>query len=102
MLLIAGCSSSSNNSWAYSFVQWEGKTYIVTDNKVEKNKIGKEIGKVTTYSDREGTYFGNFSNTYKAGTKYYEIIGIDRNQAIAVEKEEGLFIQAESNGIKNK
>ena len=60
--------------WAYSFVVWYGFIYVVSDEFVEV--VDKEIGHVTKYSDREGTYSGNFSNRYKKGTAYFSIKGI--------------------------
>lgn len=72
--------------WAHSFVVYNGYTYILTDDPVEK--IGEEIGHVTKYSDDEGVYYGNFSNTYKKGTKYFSISGVSTDIAIAVEDKE--------------
>ena len=83
LLLLTGCSSSAD--WASSFVVWDGYIYRISDEYVEE--VDEEIGKVTKYSDREGTYFGNFSNTYKKGTKYYSIKGVSTEEAIAVEEE---------------
>ena len=83
-------------SWAYSFVVWDGYLYVVTDELVEK--VDKEIGHVAKYSDREGTYSGNFSNVYPKGTKYYSIIGVSSDEAIAVQDEKGLYIKANRSG----
>lgn len=77
--------------WAYKFVVYDGYTYVISDELVIE--IDKEIGEVTKYSDREGTYYGNFSNTYKKGTKYYSIKGISTDEAIAVE-DDGKYIKA--------
>jgi len=85
-------------SWAYLFVVNDGKIYVITDERVEPNKIGPSIGKVTKYSDTEGTYSGNFSNRYPKGTKYYEIIGVEINDAIAVKENEMLYVKATYGG----
>ncbi|MGD6831119.1 hypothetical protein ACQCT5_03080 [Sutcliffiella halmapala] len=82
-------------SWAYSFVIYEGYIYVVSDEYV--TEIDKEIGHVTQYSDKEGTYYGNFSNTYKKGTKYFSIKGISTDTAIAVE-DGGKYIKADWDG----
>ncbi|WP_058308214.1 hypothetical protein [Gracilibacillus massiliensis] len=82
-------------SWVYPFVVWEGYTYEVLDEKI--TDVDEEIGSVTRYSDME-TYSGNFSNTYKKGTKYYAIQGIDTAKAIAVEVEDGIYKKAERRG----
>ena len=87
IVFISGCSSTNpfNNSsaeWAFNFVVWDGYIYQLTDEYVEK--IDEEIGEVTKYSDMEGTYSGNFSNTYEKGTKYYAIQGISTDEAIAI------------------
>jgi len=83
-------------NWAYPFVVWNGYTYVISDEKVEK--VGKEIGHVTKYSDMEGTYTGNFSNAYKKGTKYFAIKGISTDEAIAVQDEKGKFVKATREG----
>ncbi|MGD6795947.1 hypothetical protein [Metabacillus indicus] len=44
------------------------------------------------------SYPGNFSNTFKKGTKYYSINGISTDEAIAVKDPDGRFIKAYSNG----
>ncbi|MBS4174674.1 hypothetical protein [Bacillus sp. FJAT-49736] len=89
-------SDKSFAKWAYPFVVWNGYIYVVNDEKVKE--IGKEIGHVTKYSDREGTYSGNFSNSYKKGTKYYSIKGINTDEAIAVQDGNGKYVKATRDG----
>lgn len=72
----------------------DGKSYIISDTQVESAQIGAKIGKVTSYSDKEGTYSGNFSNVYPKGTEYYEIKGISLKEAIAIKQDDGSFIKA--------
>lgn len=91
----AGAMTSSA-SWAYEFVAYNGGTYVVSPEEVAA--IGKELGEVTAYSDREGTYAGNFSNRYPVGTKYYEIEGTDPSEAIAVEATTGWYVRADYRG----
>jgi hypothetical protein len=88
--------SRSFASWAYLFVVWDGYTYVVSDENV--TEIDKEIGHVTKYSDREGTYSGNFSNIYKKGTKYYSIKGINTDEAIAIQDKDGKYKKATREG----
>ncbi|SFB04910.1 hypothetical protein SAMN05216312_103206 [Cohnella sp. OV330] len=95
LTLFAG---SAYASWAYSFVVYHGNTYVVTDERVEPSQIGSRIGKVTKYSDDEGTYSGNFSNQYPKGTKYYHIIGVKVRDAIAVKEAEDLYVKATYRG----
>lgn len=83
-------------SWAYAFVVWDGYVYVVTDEQV--NEVDKKIGHVTKYSDREGTYSGNFSNTYPKGTKYYSIRGVSTDEVIAIQEENGTYIKATRDG----
>lgn len=83
-------------NWAYQFVVWDGYVYVITDEVV--NEVKRQIGHVTKYSDMEGTYTGNFSNVYPKGTKYYSILGVDTDEAIAVEDESGHYIMANRNG----
>ena len=70
VLSLMGCSESdSNNSaadWAYSFVVWDGYIYELSDEYVKV--VEEEIGEVTSYSNSEGDYTGNFSNEYKTGS----------------------------------
>ncbi|ASN05382.1 hypothetical protein [Virgibacillus necropolis] len=98
-ILLTGCGNTNDQigasaSWAYPFVKWDGKTYVITENKINKDKIGEIIGEVTKYSSREGTYSGNFSNALKKGTKYFKIKETNTNKAIAVEKKKGKYIRA--------
>ncbi|WP_139491474.1 hypothetical protein [Brevibacillus dissolubilis] len=81
------------SSWAYPFVIWQKRTYMVTDETI--TEIGKELGQVTTHSDQERAFDRNknFSNLYSVGTKYFEITGIDPNTAIAVESN-GSYVKA--------
>ncbi len=97
MLLVSGCSS--NEDWNSSFVVWDDYIYVMSNEYV--TDVESEIGKVTKYSDKEGTYFGNFSNTYKKGTKYFSIAEISTDEAIAVE-ENGKFIKAIRKGKYGK
>jgi hypothetical protein len=83
--------SKSIADWASSFVVFDDYIYEVSGEYV--SDIDKEIGKVTKYSDMEGTYYGNFSNTFKKGTKYYSIKGVRTETAIAV-GDNGKFVKA--------
>ncbi|MFO1441788.1 hypothetical protein KDN24_00770 [Bacillus sp. Bva_UNVM-123] len=82
-------------SWAFQFVVWQGYIYVVSDEYV--TEIDSEIGQVTKYSDME-SYSGNFSNTFKKGTKYYSIKGINTDEAIAIEESDGRYIKAYREG----
>ncbi|ETT85280.1 hypothetical protein MKZ08_07550 [Viridibacillus sp. FSL R5-0477] len=82
---------SSATTWAFSFVSWNGYVYEVTDEPV--TDIDKEIGHVTSYSDME-PLGGNFSNTYKKGTMYFSIKGINTAQAIAVQVKDEQYLKA--------
>jgi hypothetical protein len=85
---------SAHADWAHRFVVNDGKSYIISETRVESAQIGDKIGKVTSYSDEEGTYSGNFSNFYPKGTEYYAIKDIDINEAIAIKADDGSFIKA--------
>ncbi|WP_391118108.1 hypothetical protein [Psychrobacillus sp. L3] len=82
--------------WAYAFAVWDGYVYVITDEIV--NEVEKEIGHVTRYSGREGTYSGNFSNVYPKGTRYYSIVGLNTDEAIAIKDEKGKYIKATRDG----
>lgn len=85
---------TAHADWAQRFVVNEGKSYIVSNTQVESAQIGSKIGKVTSYSDKEGTYSGNFSNVYPKGTEYYAIKDISIKEAIAIKRDDGTFIKA--------
>lgn len=88
-------SSVQALSWAYIFVVWDGKVYEVKqDEIIEQKDIGKMIGEVKTVPNEvTGEYYGNASNYYPIGTKYYEIKGISTSSAIAV-KETNQWVKA--------
>ncbi|GIO31653.1 MULTISPECIES: hypothetical protein [Paenibacillus] len=91
-------SAEASASWAYRFVVYNHGTYEVTAEQVDSDRIGKKLGKVTRYTDREGTYGGNFSNVYPKGTTYHEIKGISPKEQIAVKTGIGAYIKAEYRG----
>lgn len=97
MVIVVGCSSSAD--WNSNFVVWDGYVYEMSNEYV--TEIEEEIGKVTKYSDKEGTYSGNFSNMYRKGTKYYAIVGVNTDEAIAVE-ENGEYRKAKREGKYGK
>jgi hypothetical protein len=82
-------------SWAYPFVVWKGKVYEVKQEEIiSDSEIGKKIGEVKTKpNDMTGNYYGDASNYYTKGTKYYEIIGTSTSHAIAV-KEDSQLVKA--------
>ena len=83
-------------SWAYFFIVHDGKVYEVKEEVLlEQNELGKTIGKVETKADKySGDYYGNASNYYEIGTRYFEIQGVPVTEAIAVETEEGFYLKA--------
>lgn len=96
LLLVFMISSSVQAlSWAIIFVVWEGKVYEVKQEEIiENTEIGKIIGEVKTKpDDMTGDYYGDASNFYPIGTKYYEIKGISTSDAIAI-KEDNQWVKA--------
>lgn len=83
-------------SWAIPFVVWNGKVYEVkSDELLVKEDIGNYIGEVETIpNDMTGNYYGNASNIYPTGTKYYEINEESSETAIAVEISHGGWVKA--------
>lgn len=80
--------------WAYCFVVYNKNVYVITDKKVDTKLIGSLLGKVTKHSECEGTYSGNFSNTYPKGTRYYKIKGEDVKNLIAVKERDDSYTAA--------
>ncbi|WP_438350720.1 hypothetical protein ACP8HI_08795 [Paenibacillus sp. FA6] len=94
-VFIIGCNNkeqttSTSNSWAFNFIKWNNIFYKETDKWIEKVDI--KIGSVETLvTDVVGKHDGTYSNKFKVGTEIYSIVGIDTDQAIAVEISEGIF-----------
>ncbi|MGD6855838.1 hypothetical protein ACQCVO_12245 [Bacillus infantis] len=58
----------------------------MTDENVPESQIGENIGEVETRPhDMTGDYYGNASNEYQIGTKYFEIKDLPTDEGIAVE-----------------
>lgn len=83
-------------SWAYPFVAWNGNVYEVKEEEIlQESEVGEIIGEVKTQADdMTGNYYGDASNLYPIGTKYYEIAGTPTSEAIAVEVD-GELLKAE-------
>jgi hypothetical protein len=96
LVLILMISSSVHAlSWAISFVVLKGNVYEVKQEEmIEESEIGKVIGEVkTTPDDMTGEYYGDASNFYPKGTKYYAIKGIPTSKAIAI-KNDNQYLKA--------
>lgn len=86
---------SVSADWAHSFVVYSGDSYKISEDElIPTNDIDKRIGHVTKYSDEEGTYRGNFSNTYPKGTPYYSIKDTDPQDVIAIKTGEDTYVKA--------
>jgi len=79
-------------SWAFQFVVYSGNMYKITETQLDVSQIDRKIGQVTSYSSREGTYSGNFSNIFPAGTEYYALKETHPQQAIAVKTKDGYVL----------
>lgn len=87
-------------SWAYAFVVYAGKTYVVSQDQLDPHLIDKRIGKVTSFSTDELAHVrGNFSNIYHAGTEYYSIKGVSEDKEIAIKIDSNTFVKATYNGL---
>lgn len=71
------------------------RVYEVKQEEIIKDsEIGKVIGEVKTKpNDMTGNYYGDASNYYPKGTKYYEIKGTSTSTTIAV-KEDNHWVKA--------
>nr|WP_304216414.1 hypothetical protein [Fredinandcohnia onubensis] len=96
LFLLIHSISANALSWAYFFVVHDGKVYEVKEEVlIQQTELGKAIGKVETKADEySGDYYGNASNYYEIGTRYYKIQGVPIIEAIAVETEEALYVKA--------
>ncbi|WP_315906255.1 hypothetical protein [Priestia koreensis] len=95
LLIFTVFSSVHALSWAINFVVWKGKVYEVKQAEpIKNNRIGHVIGEVETKpDDMTGEYYGNASNFYPIGTKYYEIKGVSTSHVIAI-KHDNQWIKA--------
>ncbi|MNO33034.1 hypothetical protein D3C76_230400 [compost metagenome] len=85
--------------WASSFVVYSGDIYEISpDELIPSDEMDTKIGQVTRYSDHEGTYSGNFSNTYPKGTPYYSIKNTNPKEIIAIKTDEATFVKAINKG----
>lgn len=106
LTFLSGCGSKETKgqhtattaSWAFEFVVWDGDAYAVSHEKKEIKKVGKEIGSVTQFSNKEGTYSDGFSNKFPVGTKLYELQGVDPKKSIAIGLQDGTYIKADNQG----
>lgn len=90
---------SMSADWAYSFVVYAGDIYEISpDERIPSDEIDKKIGQITRFSDQEGTYSGNFSNTYPKGTPYYSIKNTNPKEIIAIKTDEGKYVKAFNKG----
>jgi hypothetical protein len=94
ILLLLIINQSVSASWAFQFVVYSSNIYKVTNEIISPDKINKRIGQVSHFSDKEGTYRGNFSNVYPKGTRYFSIEGIDKNKEIAIKTEDNIYLKA--------
>lgn len=87
VLIFISFASAQALTWAYGFVVWDGNVYEVKDEEfLQEDEVGEVIGEVETQADdMTGAHYGNASNYYPIGTKYYEITGTATSEAIAVE-----------------
>lgn len=86
--------SSVCASWAYEFVVNDGRSFIISKDVVEEKLVGEVVGKVTYHSTQEGSYNGNFSNSYPKGTPYYAIQGVSSEEVIAIQSHAGEYFKA--------
>ncbi|NLP51695.1 hypothetical protein [Bacillus sp. RO1] len=81
--------------WAYPFVVYKGGVYEVTEERLTTGEIGDEIGEVKSRADEySGKYYGDASNLFARGTKYYAIEGVGPDTSIAVEVRSGEWVKA--------
>lgn len=86
LFLLLFSTSVNALSWAYPFVSWDGHVYEILDDTIENKLIGKKIGEVEFQPNSvNGEYHGNASNFVDIGTPYYQIIGINTDEAIAIQ-----------------
>lgn len=89
-VLIMGCTNKNTDYPLLPYppvIVWDIKAYVVTDEKVERNSIGKQFGEVKRYVDPTKALpeKNEDSTIAPVGSKLYEIKGTDIKNAFAVE-----------------
>jgi hypothetical protein len=95
-LLLTYNSNVQALEWAYWFVVNDGKVFEVKEEEmISPSDLGELIGKVETQADDyTGDYYGDASNYYKNGTRYFEITDVPIEDAIAVETGPKKYVKA--------
>lgn len=92
MLLVPSVGAAA--SWDTPFVVYYDNLYKITDESVPADRLGMKLGKVSLYAETEGAYKGNFSNALPKGTEFKGILGIDVQDAIAIDAGGGAYVKA--------
>lgn len=79
-------------SFAFQSVKWNNTIYRLTEETISEAEVEEEIGEVVTQSSTETEETpDNSSNFLAEGTKLWAIKGIDTSEAIAYERENGVY-----------
>ncbi|MDI4645723.1 hypothetical protein [Cohnella hashimotonis] len=92
MLLLPSVGAAAN--WDTPFVVYYDNLYKITEEAVPADRLGMKLGKISAYAETEGAYKGNFSNALPKGTEFKGILGIDVQDAIAVDSGHGSYVKA--------
>ncbi|MDG0812883.1 hypothetical protein [Cohnella rhizosphaerae] len=92
MLLVPSVGAAAG--WDTPFVVYYDNLYKITDEAVPADRLGMKLGKVSLYAESEGAYKGNFSNALPKGTEFKGILGIDVQDAIAIDAGGGAYVKA--------
>ena len=91
ILIFPGCIKKNSNIWIGKFINYNGTLYLVTDEKIKDNHVGKALGTVKYYSTKETDSRSEsnlLSNYFMVGTTIYSIEDVDICKAIAVKDDD--------------
>ncbi|MDG0789462.1 hypothetical protein OMP38_00305 [Cohnella ginsengisoli] len=92
LLLVPSVGEAAN--WDTPFVVYYDNLYKITNESVPADRLGMKLGKTSAYAETEGAYKGNFSNALPMGTVFKGILGIDVQDAIAIDSGGGAYVKA--------
>jgi len=88
---LTGCSSEKSSEYPIlpypHVVVWDNKAYVVTDETISKNSLGRQFGEVKRYIDPNKSMpeKNEDSTIAPVGSKLFEINNVDITKSFAVE-----------------
>lgn len=75
---------------------WEQRVYCISNEEIDQEQLGENIGEVLYSSNNERDEGGSksgFSTTFAVGSKIWTMKGMEPEKELTVEREKGYFIK---------